>query len=198
MVDINELPLSPFSEKAGPATDFQQTRTRSLLGRLVDEYHENYCPRRAPDLILPSPPTDEEKYAFANMNRTFLITCGFLVLATLFYGGVMFARSAPVFTWYAVYILISDLYIFASLFITFFGKSFDISAHKNLLEEIPLTKETAPTVDVYLPVCKEPIEVVENTCKYLTTLYYPSYTVYILDDGADEAIESLAEKFSFE
>ncbi|CAN0467351.1 unnamed protein product, partial [Scytosiphon promiscuus] len=54
-----------------------------------------------------------------------------------------------------------------------------------------------PTVDVFLPVCNEPIDLIVNTWKYVSALDYPKVTVHVLDDGAKDSVRDLAQFFGF-
>ena len=94
---------------------------------------------------------------------------------------------------------VSEFYLFTSLFITVVGKKVDIEEHTRVVEATLLTDLKAPTVDVYLPVCKEPLEILENTWKHIAALDYPECkkSVFVLDDGADAAIKSLASRYNF-
>ena len=175
------------SIKAGPG----------LCERFV-EFRKNYCPRSVPPLVLPTAPTDTEKDSYVNMKRPFLVTCGSATLLTLAVGAWMFAGASPIFSWYAVYVFISEFYLFTSLFITLFGKKFDLSVHRKVLEDNPLIDKSAPSVDIYLPVCKEPLEMLKNTWNHISAIQYPGRrSVFVLDDGADSSVRSLAQRFSF-
>lgn len=72
-------------------------------------------------------------------------------------------------------------------------------AHKRLLKNYPLIEDEAPTVDVYLPTCNEPLDLIGNTWQYITALQYPAgrISVFVPDDGADDGIRSLAKRFDF-
>ena len=111
----------------------------------------------------------------------------------------MFARTLYIFSWYALYVFFSEFCLFASLFISVLGRKFDVSAHQTLLEEFSLSKDNAPTVDIYLPVCQEPLEILENTWRHVAALQYPAsaVSVYVLDDGADPSVRLLAQRFHF-
>lgn len=54
-----------------------------------------------------------------------------------------------------------------------------------------------PTVDVFLPVCKEPTFLLANTWKYVSMLDYPRVSVHVLDDGACDEVRDLAAEFGF-
>lgn len=70
---------------------------------------------------------------------------------------------------------------------------------QRLLKDYPLVRDEAATVDVYLPVCNEPLDLIENTWQYITALQYPAgrISVFVLGDGADDGVRSLAKRFDF-
>ncbi|KAL2036346.1 hypothetical protein N7G274_010937 [Stereocaulon virgatum] len=75
------------NEKAPGLPEERSDRIRAGV-RLVKECRKNYCPRTPPLLVLPTAPTDKEKYAYTNMNRPFLVSCGTLTFLILAVGGV--------------------------------------------------------------------------------------------------------------
>ena len=111
----------------------------------------------------------------------------------------MFIRASAIFAWYAIYVLVTQIYLFASIMISALGNGFDLAGHRRLLIEYPLTEGNAPPVDIYLPVCKEPLEMLQNTWKNVAKLQYiaDKKTVHVLDDGADADVKSLADQFDF-
>ena len=172
---------------------------RRLWDRFANECRKNYSPRKPPALVLPAAPTDQEKYSYVALKRPFLVSCATVALLSLGVGAWQFAKASPIYSWYALYVFISEFYLFTSLFITVVGKEFDVEEHRKVVLASPLTETTAPTVDIYLPVCKEPLEILENTWKHVAALRYPAIkkSVYVLDDGADDSVKSLALRFGF-
>ena len=85
-------------------------------------------------------------------------------------GARLFTKASPIYSWYALYVVISECYLFTSLYITIVGKELDVEKRSKLPEASPITDSVAPTVDVYLPVCKEPLEILENTWNHIATL----------------------------
>ena len=56
---------------------------------------------------------------------------------------------------------------------------------------------SAPQVDLFIACCKEPLDIIQDTTLAAITQDYPplSYTVYLLDDGGDDALKLwVAEK----
>ncbi|MCJ1451398.1 hypothetical protein MMC28_001734 [Mycoblastus sanguinarius] len=185
------------SNEKAPGLPEKRSDRIGAWGRLVKECRKNYYPRTPPLLVLPTAPTDKEKYAYTNMNRPLLVSCGTLTFLILAVGGWMFAKASPAFAWFALYAFFPQFYLLTTLFIMGLGKQFDLAAHKELVESFSVVD--APTVDIYLPVCKEPLEMIENTWKYIALLDYDAdkKRIYVLDDGADENIRSLAYRYGF-
>jgi len=191
-----ELPLPETKEKAATSSTGEKP---GIWSRVVDEYRKNYCPKEQPPIILPSAPNDEEKFSYVKMNRTLLMICGLFSLLALSAGAWLFIKASPWYCWYALYALLSEFYLFTSFGITIFGKRFDVPTHKQLLLDTPLNIDTAPTVDIYLPVCKEALEILENTWNHIAKMRYPEskMLVFVLDDGAQDEVKDLAARFGF-
>ena len=170
-----------------------------LWDRFVNEYRKNYFPCGAPPLVLPTAPNAGEKYSYVALKRRFLVSCATITLLLQGIGAWQFAKASPIYSWYALYVFVSEFYLFTSLYITIVGEEFDVEEHSRLLERSSVTEGAAPTVDVYLPVCKEPLEILENTWKHVAALQYPKQkkAVFVLDDGGDSSVKSLAQSFDF-
>lgn len=93
----------------------------------------------------------------------------------------------------------ANLYLFASVFVSIFGAKFPRVEHEKVLKSYPLIEDHAPTVGIYLPVRKEPLETLENTWRNIAALQYPTgrRAVFVLDDGADDCVKLLAQRFDF-
>jgi cellulose synthase (UDP-forming) len=85
-----------------------------------------------------------------------------------------------------------------SLPLSFAGRGFDITLHEARIRG--WRPDEYPEVDIFLPICNEPIEILQNTWTGVFELVhaYPgSANPYVLDDGADPAAEALASDFGF-
>jgi cellulose synthase/poly-beta-1,6-N-acetylglucosamine synthase-like glycosyltransferase len=78
------------------------------------------------------------------------------------------------------------------------GKDFEWNEHRDLTAKW-LDKSEDASVDIYLPVCREPFEVIKNTWDHVFQLagLHPNVNVYVLDDGKQDEIRDLALKFGF-
>ena len=150
-------------------------------------------------LVLPSPPTDTEKLSYLDSNRKLLFTTGVFSFLALAAGLWLFVQANPAFYWFGVIAGFLQIYLSISYFVGLTGKDFDYKTHLKVLEDFPITDDTAPTVDIYLPCCKEPMDIIRNTYKYVQALKYPAgkLKVYVLDDGALDEVKQAAEEFGF-
>ncbi|KIM40404.1 glycosyltransferase family 2 protein [Hebeloma cylindrosporum] len=108
-----------------------------------------------------------------------------------------FAISSKMFYWFGVFVGLIQIYLIISYMVGYCGKDFSVPEHRKLVEEHSYPSEKLPLVDIYLPCCHEPIEVLENTYKYVSQLKYPNFRVYVLDDGGLQSVKSLATHFGF-
>lgn len=85
----------------------------------------------------------------------------------------------------------------ADLLVALWGIDFNPEEHAEIVRR---AREGSywPTVDVFLPVCKEPLVLLSNTWKHVAELDYPSFTVHVLDDGAQDGVRDLAAEFGFQ
>lgn len=153
-------------------------------------------PRPRP--VLPVPPDDVEKYEYLNRALPYLaawLIVGFLFLAASQVITEIRIRPAlilaPFTALYAVYQLMS-------LPINFTGRSFSLSAHRRKVTS--WNPRRYPDVDIYLPICGEDLEILENTWRAVAKLIraYPGRAIaYVLDDGADAAARRMAAYMDF-
>lgn len=77
------------------------------------------------------------------------------------------------------------------------GKDASRDEHNEVVRH-GVEQDYLPTVDVFLPVCNEPIDLIANTWKHVSALDYPNFTVHVLDDGASSSVRDLADVFEFQ
>lgn len=167
--------------------------------RMYQKFRRTYCPLEAPELVLPSCPTDEEKIIYVHTNRIFLYIFGVFSFLALGAGMWLFTLSSPAFYWYGVFAGAMTIYLFISYAVGIIGRDWDYKAHLDRIERHPITETNAPTIDIYLPICKEPLPILENTWNHIAKLDWPAHRlrVYVMDDGAQDSVRELAERFNF-
>jgi cellulose synthase (UDP-forming) len=171
-----------------------------LSGRTVEDFgHRRQAPRRGKtSALMPTPPTDEEKYSYVVRNLWILNLCSIVGFLCLMVSQVKFSQSSPMMWAFVPFLGFTIIYYLVSLRFDMFTKNFDVKAHKELVQS--WRPQSYPTVDVFLPVCGEPIEVLFNTWTYVRQLMevYPGKVVsYVLDDGANDELKAMAIDFGF-
>jgi cellulose synthase (UDP-forming) len=149
-------------------------------------------------LVLPVPPDDEEKYSYVHRDLPYLTTVILIGAVCLAYSQLRLEVGDPALVPFEVFTLIYIVYQAVSLPVNFTGKGFDLDAHRaRVLTWRPLTY---PDVDIYLPICGEPMVLLRNTWTAVAGLIedYPGRArAYVLDDGPLEAARSMAAEFGY-
>lgn len=148
---------------------------------------------------LPAAPTDAEKSSYAQRNLWFLVpaisvSALFVVVAQLLFE----IKNPEVIFPFAIYTLAYLLYQVLAIPVNFGGSNFDLKAHE--LRVMSWQPRWYPDVDIFLPVCGEPIEVLRNTWEGVTELCYgyPGRSLpWVLDDGWSDEVRAMAREFGF-
>jgi cellulose synthase (UDP-forming) len=149
-------------------------------------------------LVVPDAPTDDEKDSYAWRSLPFLT--GALVVSSfcVVFAQAWFEVRNPIALPFAVYTSLYLLYQVLSVPMNFVGPSFDLAAHQQLIAQ--WRPVSYPSVDILLPICGEPMEVLRNTWTGVFELIqaYPGDALaYVLDDGPSAEARLLAPSFGF-
>ena len=150
------------------------------------------------DPSLPQPPDDNEKYAYVNRNASLLVTCSIVSFGALLFSQARMIQVSPWFWAYLPFLIFTGLYFLVSLGVTAFTRDFDLAGHEAVVRE--WKPETYPTVDVLLPVCGEPVEVLRNTWTHVSLMaehYQGDVTVFVLDDSDSPQLRRMAQEFGY-
>jgi len=180
-VSVTVTPSRPVAGGGAGASVVSRTRRAVTAGR-------------AP---LPSPPTEEEKTGYVDRHL------GYLTLIVLIgYSSIVISQAVMEVrygTWVlAPWTVFTVVYLAVSLFSNFTGRDFDLSAHR--AKVAAWQRVQYPDVDIFLPICGEQLELLQNTWTYVYELLraYPGDAVaYVLDDKADPDAQELARDFGF-
>jgi cellulose synthase (UDP-forming) len=149
-------------------------------------------------LVLPTPPDDKEKYAYINRNLPYLATTLVVSASCLIISQIRFEIHVPAPWPFLAFTATYVIYQLISLPVNFTGRGFDLTAHQARIRAwCPIRY---PSVDIYLPICGEPIEVLRNTWSAVAQLIanYPGLAqAYVLDDGPSDQARSVSESFGF-
>ena len=154
---------------------------------------------RSSRLVVPLPPNDDEKYSYIERNLGYLTTILAIGASCLIVSQLRFelhdAALWPFMAFTATYVAYQAI----SLPVNFSGAGFNLTAHQALVDAWhPLSY---PAVDIFLPVCGEPLEVLRNTWTAVSDLvaaYQGVAQPHVLDDGASDEARSMAESFGFQ
>jgi cellulose synthase (UDP-forming) len=150
-------------------------------------------------LVLPRPPDDAEKYAYVDRNLGYLAMILVIGASCLIYSQLRFELHSPALWPFLAFTATYVVYQAISLPVNFTGRDFDLAGHQARIAS--WSPQPHPSVDIFLPVCGEPIEVLRNTWTAVSELVarYPgTATPYVLDDGASDEACSMAASFGFD
>jgi len=148
--------------------------------------------RTAAAPVIPAPPDDQEKYRYLERNLPYLttvMTLGFLAATS---SQAWFEFSSGWWP-FGIFTLTAACSFGLSLPFSFTGRGFDIDTH--VLRVTAWQPRRYPLVDIYLPVCGEPVEILRNTWENVLRMAaaYPGNAVpWVLDDGDDPQARQLA------
>ncbi len=150
-------------------------------------------------LVLPQPPDDAEKYAYVERNLGYLAMILVIGASCLIYSQLRFELHSPALWPFLAFTATYVAYQAISIPVNFTGKGFNLAAHQARIAS--WSPRSQPSVDILLPVCGEPIEVLRNTWIAVSELVagYPGTArPYVLDDGASDEACSMAASFGFD
>ena len=146
-----------------------------------------------------SPPSTPEKYLYLNSSRRLIYGFGFVSMLFLFCGNLIFIYYNPIFFAYLIFVLITFFYLVLSYLVGFAGDEFDFKLHQSRVSRWIDWASTA-SVDIFLPVCGEPVDIIRNTWDHVKKLrahHESAIGVYVLDDGKSDEIKLLATHYGF-
>ncbi len=148
---------------------------------------------------LPVPPTDAEKYDYAERGVWLIVASTLISFGALIVSQVRFVFLNPLFMWiYIPFVVFSIIYFMISIYVNIGTSGFDAVAHRKLVTSWRPVRH--PSLDIFLPVCGEPLDVLENTWIHVLELikaYSGTATAYVLDDGGSHQVRVMAADFEF-
>jgi len=149
-------------------------------------------------LVLPSPPTDREKYAYVRRHAWIITLSTALAFPPLVYSQVRMFMDSSWFYFYVPFMAFGAFTVLLSLGIDGVSRPFDLKAHNALIAA--WQPRSYPSVDVFMPTCGEPIEILRNAWECVEKLrdnYRGLATPYVLDDRARPEVKEMAREFGF-
>jgi len=154
--------------------------------------------RRRDRLVLPDAPTYREKWSYTWRSLPFLTSALVASSMCVIAAQAWFEIRNPAALPFAAYTFLYFAYQAVSVPMNFAGPNFHPGRHRDLVAR--WRPAVYPSVDIFLPICGEPIEVLRNTWIGVFELIhaYPgSALAYVLDDGPSEEARFLARSFGF-
>jgi cellulose synthase (UDP-forming) len=149
-------------------------------------------------LVVPEPPDDYEKASYGWRSLPFLATALALSALCIVVSQAWMELSHPILLIFCWYTAVYATYQLLSLPVNFGGRGFDFVAH--VLRVKAWRPASWPDVDIYLPICGEPVEVLRNTWTGVFELIhaYPGIArAFVLDDGPSEPAAAMSDSFGF-
>jgi cellulose synthase (UDP-forming) len=145
--------------------------------------------------VLPSPPSDDEKYSYVRRHLGVLVVCSIISVLGMSVSMVRFSAQAPE-VWVFFGALAATIVYFVVSLPGGFTRDFDLEHHRALVDT--WHPDHYPSIDVFLPTCGEDIAMLRNSCRYVAELDYPgTVTVYCLDDAGSADVAVMAADFGF-
>ncbi len=157
----------------------------------VSRRHEQSWP-------APEPPDDEEKYSYVRRNLTYLTTIIVIGSSCVIFSQLRFETQDLALLPFLVFTVVFAIYQAISLPVNFAGAGFDLDAHRARIQA--WRPPSFPDVDIYLPICGEPAELLRNTWTAVLGLiedYGGHAQAYVLDDGPAGDARPMAESYGF-
>ena len=150
-------------------------------------------------LTLPTAPTDDETTRYVDPNLALIIRTSLASFGALLISQARFVFITPLLTWvFLPFVAFTTFYYLISLCVNAGNRGFDLEAHRQLVRSWWPTRY--PSLDVFLPVCGEPIAILHNTWTHVFELaraYPGTATTYVLDDAANAQVRVMAADFGF-
>jgi cellulose synthase (UDP-forming) len=152
-------------------------------------------PNERPRVGLPLPPTDAERDSYFVRHALLVMSLSIVAFIGLLLSSLHFALGSTSVLPYMLAVLFTGSYFVVALSVSAFTRSADKDAHFARME---IYGGAWPSVDVLLPICGEPIEVLGNTWHHVAQLDYDGpLEVYVLDDKPSDEHRALAESYGF-
>ncbi|MFU8871168.1 glycosyltransferase family 2 protein [Micromonospora sp. SL4-19] len=148
-------------------------------------------------LYLPQPPTDQEKYSYFQKSKPWIFAWIFVSALGILYGYVMVAVKAPWTTPALLFLPIMIMPVLVNFWLRSHRPRLTLPKHKAIVSQY--RPDPADTVDIWVPICGEPMAVLENTCRAVAAVEWHAPVMrYLLDDGDRRPeVEQLAIKHGF-
>ena len=146
---------------------------------------------------LPLPPSDDEKNWYMGRQHRWLLVLQAFTLSLVVFSIGRFALSRPALWFFFIPAALYMVAMVVSLLSSTRKKRTSRFDHE--VRVMTYEPEHWPSVDVFLPTAGEPLEVLENTYRFVARLDWPAEVrVWVLDDADRPEVAELAASRGFE
>ena len=145
---------------------------------------------------LPQPPPVAEQFSiFGKQKRRLLaVTIFTLSLGSLYGIWAVFSKSWMLYPWIGMLVILVPWSVY-TLILTLVRPSITAASHDQVFAD---TSQDLASVDIFIPVCGERLEVLANTFRHMRGLAWRGpWRVYVLDDGASREVHRLCREHGF-
>jgi len=142
--------------------------------------------------LVQGPPSNNEKYLYISRSLPYLAVSLTLAFLAGFTSQILFEINSG-FWIFGIFTAVGSIAFSMSMPLAFLGRGFSMERHKQLVR--CWHPRRYPSIDIFLPICGEPFEVLRNTWTGVADLVkaYPGRAFpYVLDDRADPDARELA------
>jgi cellulose synthase (UDP-forming) len=142
--------------------------------------------------IIQSPPNETEKYLYLSRSLPYLAVSMTIAFLAAFTSQLMFEINTGIWI-FAIFTFVGTVAFVMSMPLGLAGRRFNIDHHHELVRS--WRPSHYPDVDIFLPICGEPIDVLENSWTAVAALieaYQGHALAYVLDDAADDDCQRVA------
>ncbi|MFD5919007.1 glycosyltransferase family 2 protein [Kitasatospora sp. NPDC058201] len=146
---------------------------------------------------LPQPPSDQELYWYFGPQRRWVLVA--TSAAFVFTAGTMFtfALRTPALWIFLAVLALNVVALVLSSVNSLRSRRLTRQSHEVLVHA--WDPDELPTVDLYLPTCGEPLDILENAYRAVSAVDWPgALTVWVLDDGDRPEVAALAAAHGYE
>jgi cellulose synthase/poly-beta-1,6-N-acetylglucosamine synthase-like glycosyltransferase len=148
---------------------------------------------------FPQPPTDFEKYLYADPASKKLSVTSIALIVVFMVGSYGFVIRSPyvlgIYYTFAFLVFLSSLW---SIYICLAAEKLDVLWRDYRNKWFISESGYCPTVDVYLPSAGEDLDLLDHCYFHISSMDYPNYKVWVLDDSGRDEVKLLASRYGFE
>ncbi|MFI5531932.1 glycosyltransferase family 2 protein [Kitasatospora sp. NPDC051853] len=146
---------------------------------------------------LPQPPSDQELYWYFGPQRRWVLICTSLAFSFTAVTMLTFSLRTPALWAFLAVLAVNLVALALSSLNSLRSRRLTRQSHEVLVNAWHPAE--LPTVDLYLPTCGEPLDVLANAYRAVARVEWPeALTVWVLDDAARPEVAELAAAHGYE